>query len=540
MQTRRTPQLANAIVDTVYARRVFTSPADDLKLFEAAAAAVTPEAVNAELKHAFSGSGPLIFVATPAPIEGAEQAVLQAHQEAQAQPVEANAEAAAKTWPYDRFGAPGKVVERKDIADLDTVAVRFANGVRLIVKPTKFRDDQVLVRVRVGGGLLTSPKDRETPLWAATGSFTEGGLRQLSAEEIEEVLASRIYEASFSAGEEAFLLQGRTRPEDFRTQMQLLAAYVREPAFRTEAFQRMKAYASTMHDQLEATPAGVMTRDLQLLIHNGDRRFAFPSRETIASTTAESFRAYLGPRVGQGPIEVTVVGDVTVDAAIGAVADTFAALPARPEAAAGAEARQVSLPAPGREPVRLTHKGRADQAMGYLLWPAKGFFEDPQLARTLRVLGQVMETRLMEELREKQGETYSPQASATASLVFPGYGYLASAVEIPPDKLDDFFAAAERIAAELRERAVEADELERARKPLLEQLARSRQTNEYWLEQLSGSSAEPRRLDAVRSVEASLRRVTPADLQQAARTYLQPGREWRLMVVSERGVRQGG
>jgi zinc protease len=33
-------------------------------------------------------------------------------------------------WPYESFGTPGKVVETKEVADLDTVFVRFENGVR--------------------------------------------------------------------------------------------------------------------------------------------------------------------------------------------------------------------------------------------------------------------------------------------------------------------------------------------------------------------------------------------------------------------------
>ncbi|HEX8234137.1 MAG TPA: insulinase family protein [Caulobacteraceae bacterium] len=531
MQTRRTPQLADAIVDTVYEREVFTSPAEDLRLFKAFTGGLQAEEVNAALKRLFTGSGPLVFVSTPAPIEGGEAMVVQAVQEAQGEAVEALESASAKDWPYASFGTPGQVAERREIADLDATQVRFANGVRLTVKPTRFRDDQVLVRVRIGNGLLDLPGDRSSPLWAAQGAFTEGGLKRLSAEEIEQVLASKVYAAQFGASDDAFVIAGRTRPEDLTVQMQLLAAYAAEPAFRPEAFARMKAYASTLHDQLEATPQGGITRDLNLLIHNGDRRWAFPTREEIAAADPAAFEGFLAPKVAEGPVEVTIVGDITAEAATAAVASSFGALPPRTAAPASAQARQVALPSPASEPVRLTHKGRKDQAMGYILWPAKGFFDDPQLARTLRVLGQVIETRLMEDLREGQGETYSPQASANTSLVFPGYGYLAAGVEIPPDKLDDFFRSARRIAGELRDAPVSADELDRAKKPLIEGLLRVRQTNEYWLEQLSGAWAEPRRLDAIRSVEASLRRVAPADLHAAAQAYLRDERAWKLAVT---------
>ena len=54
------------------------------------------------------------------------------------------------------------------MTDLDAVMVRFANGVRLTVKPTKFRDDEVLVRVNIGGGLKWyAPNGR----WGLRGDY---------------------------------------------------------------------------------------------------------------------------------------------------------------------------------------------------------------------------------------------------------------------------------------------------------------------------------------------------------------------------------
>jgi zinc protease len=534
--TRKTQQFADSIVDTIDDREVFTSPAQDLALFDEAVKGLKADRVSAAVKAEFEGQGPLVFVSSPVSIEGGEAVVTKAFAEAQGGAVAAGSRAEAKTWPYASFGKAGEVVERKEEADIGVTQVRFANGVRLSVKPTKFRDDQILVRARIGNGMLDLPTDRQTAMWAAGGAFTEGGLKDLTAEEIDRILSSRIYQAQFSTDDDAFELQGRTRPEDFDTQMQVLAAYASQPGFRTEAFQRMKTYASTIHDQMDATPGGVLGRDLQGLLHAGDKRFDFPSRAAIAEARPEQLRDLLGPLIADGEIEVVVVGDVTVDAAIKAVAQTFGALPPRKASAPSAAARSARLPPPSATPVVLEHKGRADQAMAYILWPGPDFFSDPKQARVLRLLAQVMELRLLDDIREKQGLSYSPQANATSSLVFNGYGYIAAAVEIPPDKADDFFASATKIAADLAARPVEADELDRARKPLLEGLLKARQSNEYWLEQLSGSQADPRRLEAVRSVVATIQAVTPEDLHRAAATWLVSAKTWKLEVKPGAGA----
>ncbi len=385
--------------------------------------------------------------------------------------------------------------------------------------------------MRLGHGQLDLPKDKVTTAWAARGAFVEGGLKQLSAEEMEKILASNIVGVDYSTGEDAFALQGTTRPEDLAVQLQLLAAFAKEPGFRPDPFVRMKTYIATLYDQLAATPSGVMSRDLGKLMHAGDLRFAFPSPSDAASSTADDFKALLGPRMAGGPIEIVIVGDTTVDKAVALTAATFGALPARDDQAPPAGQRVLALPAPSQQPVVLTHRGRADQAIAYAAWPTDDFFADTQRARTLRLLAQVIELRLLADLREAAGDTYSPQAGATASLVFPHYGYVSAVVEIPPPKLEEFYRDLAKISADLREKEVSADELERAKKPIVESLVKSRQTNEYWLEQLSGGQADPRRFDAIRSVLPSLDRATPADLKAAAQLYLSDDKLWKLQIV---------
>ncbi len=529
--TRRTPQLADAIVGTLDDKEVFTTPAEDLALFEGIVKGLTAERVSAAAREVFSGQGPLVFMASPQPIEGGEATLAKAYADARAEAVQPAIVDKLRTWPYAGFGAPGKVVESKSLDDLGATLIRFENGVRLTVKPTKFRNNQVLVRVRLGHGQLDLPKDKVTTAWAARGAFVEGGLKQLSAEEMEKILASNIVGVDYSTGEDAFALQGTTRPEDLAVQLQLLAAFAKEPGFRPDPFVRMKTYIATLYDQLAATPSGVMSRDLGKLMHAGDLRFAFPSPSDAASSTADDFKALLGPRMAGGPIEIVIVGDTTVDKAVALTAATFGALPARDDQAPPAGQRVLALPAPSQQPVVLTHRGRADQAIAYAAWPTDDFFADTQRARTLRLLAQVIELRLLADLREAAGDTYSPQAGATASLVFPHYGYVSAVVEIPPPKLEEFYRDLAKISADLREKEVSADELERAKKPIVESLVKSRQTNEYWLEQLSGGQADPRRFDAIRSVLPSLDRATPADLKAAAQLYLSDDKLWKLQIV---------
>jgi zinc protease len=347
-------------------------------------------------------------------------------------------------------------------------------------------------------------------------------------------MRSRIVGYDLSLGEESFELSGATRPEDLDVQMQLLAAFATKPGWRPEPFQRIQSAGATIHDQQDATPSGVFGREMPALIHSGDKRWGFPSRQEIADGDLSELRAIVDKSLGQGPIEIVMVGDVTVEQARDAVAKTFGALPARPAAGwTQPSAPRIAFPQATPQPVILRHKGRDDQALGVIAWKGLDHFTDPHMARTMGILGDVLELRLIDELREKQGATYSPGILLNAGLSYPGYGYIGAMIETPPDKLPGFYEAVEAIAADLRDKPVTQDELDRAKKPRIEGLLQARQTNSYWLGVLSQVQADPRRLTPPRTVVDDIRSVTAADVQAAARQYLRPGEGWRLEVLKE-------
>jgi zinc protease len=287
--------------------------------------------------------------------------------------------------------------------------------------------------------------------------------------------------------------------------------------------------SDTIHNQLASTPAGVVTRDLPGLLHGGDPRFATPTREEMAASSIENARALLSEPLSTGLIEIAVVGDVGVDEAVRQVAATFGALPARKASAVPPAALRTAFPAPAL--VHETHNGRADQAVAFIAWPTSDFYSDMRRARALNVLAEVLQLRLLDEIREKQGTTYSPQAGHQASQTFPGYGYLAAQIEAPPEKLDGFLADADRIAADLRDRPVSADELERARKPMVETLLRQQASNDWWAVQLADVQSKPKAAEALATMLTAYKAVTAADVQAAARQYLVDSKAWKLEVV---------
>ncbi|HEY0107770.1 MAG TPA: insulinase family protein, partial [Rhizomicrobium sp.] len=189
------------------------------------------------------------------------------------------------------------------------------------------------------------------------------------------------------------------------------------------------------------------------------------------------------------------------------------------------------FPGPTQDPVMLTDHGAANQAIAMMIWPTSGFYADMKRQRTLRVLGEIFSQRLLDELRTREGITYTPSASTVSSTASKDYGYLYAYAQLPPDKIANFYSAVSAVEADLAAKPVGDDELDRARGPRIEDIGRQQQGNEYWLSLLGGSQADPRLLDIVRTTIPDLKSVTAADVQAAARDWLKDAKAYRLVVA---------
>lgn len=528
--TRTSTDVASMLASSVDDNQVFTSPAEDLSMFETMTKGVTAAEINQVLQHVFSGNGPQLVLQTAQSPQGGADDVRQVYDASRAVPVTAPSSAAAVVWPYTHFGASGAVVERHTVDDLGLTMVRFANGVRLTVKPTKLRANEVLVREDIGRGRLDLPNDRPLAIWTSP-AVVLSGTKAMDYQDMQKALAANIASIDFSVDDSSFQFDGRTRTEDLATQLQMMTAYTSDPAYRPEAFKRVQqAYLNNL-DQYEATPGAIISRDFAGLVHSGDPRWTFPDRAQLSAAKPEDFEALFGGHISTGPIDITIVGDITADDAIRLTAETFGALPARPDNTSSDDAKNVHFPMPTATPVTQTHSGRADNAAAIVAAPIGDMLSDMQRGFTANVAGQIFENRLIDQFRIAEGATYSPQGDMDLSWEIPGYGYAYLYVETTPAKIDDFYALVDRIATDLRSNDVSPDELVRAREPIIETLKHQQQSNEYWIQYLHRAQTDPRRLERIRDNLSGYGKVTAEDIRQFATTYFRPDKFWKFEVL---------
>ncbi|HEU0066886.1 MAG TPA: insulinase family protein [Sphingomonas sp.] len=427
-----------------------------------------------------------------------------------------------------KLGTPGTVTRQTTIPDFDMQRVEFANGVRALIFPNSSETGRVYVRVRFGGGYNALPANRPSPAWAGSLALTEGGIGTLDQGDLDQLVAGRRIGLDFGITEDAFSLGALTSPADLNDQLKLMAAQLIAPKWDAAPIARAKAVALAGYEGFAQSPDGVLSRDLEGLLHDGDPRWATPPRAQIAATTPKAFRALWQPLLASGPIEVSVFGNVDTPTAIDAIAKTFGALKPR---VADTRISPIRFPAHVTAPVVRTHVGPDNQAAAVIAWPTGGGSEGIAESRRLDIVAQVFNDRLFDRLRSEAGASYTPSVSSDWPVGLRSGGRIVAVGQVEPAKVDLFFRLAREIAADLAVNPIGDDELKRTMLPYTQAIIRASSGNQFWLRELGGGTFDQRRIDATLALANDIRTITPAQLQAVAAKYLRPDKDWTLKVV---------
>jgi zinc protease len=534
--TREAAPLAAEILENYRLEGTFATASEDRRLQIAALARLDVAAVNAAFRRRWDAAGePLVVVASPHPVTPVEVKSAWAAEQAAPLPPPPRT-AAAAVWNYRSFGPPGTVVRREVMKDPDFVRLTFQNGVVVNFKQTNFSKDQVDIRARFGAGQQEVEPGHIPEAELGANTLLVGGLGRNSARDIIDVCEGHACSATLEFGRIAFDLKGSTRTEDLELELQLLAALLSDPGFSANMDKRIPSAVHGVYRQLNSNPMALAAKAWSEALptpHVSD----VPPEEVLAGTTARQIRRDLEGPLKTDALEITVVGDVEEARATELLAATFGALKprervdrTRPDAAH----QRFAAQAPPRVVVR--HDGPPDKAAILISWPLYVWTEEHQHEdRVLLLLAGVLRDRIIEQVRRRSGQTYTPQVQV--SLGRGGdQGALTIAIETAPGAVDAVIDEVERIAAEVAEvaeppkpeaktpppGAVTMAELGQVARPLIADNAQQRSYNSWWLAVLDGSLQYPDQLARTRSLNRDIARVTLGEVKTEARRWLLP------------------
>jgi zinc protease len=523
-------RLADDLVQAVDIHETVANPETVWAIMKQSLPLFTPAAVLEHTRQLFTAPVIRSLMVTPDKAEGDPTALLAALRA----PVVADAAARTDSRPVSfadqpPIGPTGKLVASAPTGLLGIEQLTFANGVKVLMWPTRDDPGRVTVKVRFGRGIAGfAPADAPYVALGRT-ALVYAGEGKLGQDELDRISTGRKMGFDLRVDDATLGFSADTRREDLADQLYLFAAKLAMPRWDAAPIERAIRAARLQVAAQATSPQGVLDRDLRWLQRGGDPRWHNPGAAELAGLSVEGFRAAWAPQLAAGPVEVQLFGDFDRAEGLAALARTFGALPSRTVA----DAPPVSVPvaAPTSQPIVLRHHGDANQAATLVSWPTGGGVEGTSEGRRLEVLAQLFANRLLDALREKAGASYAPQVQSEWPLDLANGGTITASAQLPPDMVERFFTAADAIAADLAQRPVSADELARVTEPMRQTINRAASSTAFFMWQLEGATRAPSRIGLVRSIMSDFTELTPAEVQDLARRYLVANKAWRLEVL---------
>jgi zinc protease len=397
---------------------------------------------------------------------------------------------------------------------LAPVAFRLSNGIRVIVQQKTDRPTFVL-QGKIASSPAFEPLGKEGMIRLASSAADYGSAKYPFAQRRE---ATDSMGAFVQTGQE-FSAQGEVR--DFGSIAEILADGEAHPTFADpwltlERSQTANSLAS------EANISGVMIDRAynQLLLASDDPTLHVPTAQSVQSITREDLLAYTARYWRPDLTTIAVVGDLSPER----VRDAL-------EAAFGSWQTSGSKP-----DAHLMAMPPATQGSDYIGTAANQVYirlGQPALSRsnpdydTFLVLNQILggsgafESRLWQELRQKRGLVYSVDSSLDADA---DRGDFRIELNASPQRVVEAVQFVRRELQQLQQEPVTSTELQEAKVRLASDALLEEASSDGQAKQLLDIAVNRLPLDYYGTLNERFARITAADVQRVARTYLRPSR----------------
>jgi zinc protease len=437
---------------------------------------------------------------------------------AEKQDVRAHDEKAVAAYLMEHPPAPGTIVDESRDEPLGLTRLTLSNGVKVILKPTTFRNDQVLMSAaRFGGQSLFDDKDTFNARYADT-IVAAMGLKDFSPLDMRKILAGKAASVSAGLGNNTDVVAGTAGATDVETMLQMVwlkFAGVRRDEDLYKSFigkqtelarNRLSQPGALFGDTVLATlynnnprapralrPEDIPKIDLDRAISIYRQRFSSAKGLTFIFVGSFDVAAIK-------PLIATYLGSLpTPD-----IPTTYRDLGIRP--VSGVVKREVNSGSEDRSTVSLTFTGPTDVTE----------LEELRLS----ALTEVMNIRIIDVLREKLGLIYG--GGMEGSMTRIPYSHYTVGVTLPtgPDNVDKVLAAMFAEIERMRTEGPTQADLDKVKTNWLQTYRKSLQDNTYWLAALQTSLTEGTDPGTILTFDQEVQKLTVDDVKRAAQRYL--------------------
>jgi zinc protease len=421
---------------------------------------------------------------------------------------------------------PGKVTKTETDKLGDTVWT-LANGIKVVIRKTDFKADELLMSVNMQRG-LSILSDAEYPSGEMLSSIVAlSGVGKFNATQLDKQLsglAARV-SPSISSYENGF--SGSCSPKDLETMLQLLHLYFTQPRFDQNDFDvTIDKYASAL-ENAGNNPSYLLGKRLNNTLYgNNIRRQSISVERLVLANLEMAEAAYRKLYVNPVGFNYVFVGNIDLETAKPLIEKYIGSFPPVRIASPKWKDDKVAV-VKGKVDDRFAVPMQAPMTSVYTIYSGQMPYT-METSMELSILRQVLDIRYMESIREEKGGTYGVRVSPSQQDVpVPGYR-LTIYFDTDPAMADELMAI---IPAEIEKIAKDgplAEDMAKIKEFMVKQRQDNLKRNGVWLNYVD--SYYVNKIDRTTGYEAALDAVTPAKIKALAAKILADGNVTRVVM----------
>jgi zinc protease len=363
---------------------------------------------------------------------------------------------------------------------------------------------------------------------------SRGGVASFDAIELGKKLAGKRAGVSLDIGSLNETINANGSPKDLETIMQLIYLKTTAPRRDEAAFNALRAQFIPLLAHRDKDPDQVFQDTVVLTMQqNHPRAQPLTAAMLQAARYDKAFEVFRDRFADASDFTFVIVGAVNVDSIKPLVEQWLGALPsiARKETW-----KDVGFKSPAGIIEKTVRKGVEPKAQSVVFFTGETTF-DPASRYAMRSLGELLEMKLLDNLREALGGTYSVQAGGQLSKYpRPEYQFTVS-FGSSPDKADLLWKTVLAVIDTVKRDGASAAELQKVREQQLRTQEVSLKENSYWAGNIAArleNGEDPRGLATY--TRDYIEKLTSEQIRDAARRYLDTARYARFVLLPEKPV----
>lgn len=429
--------------------------------------------------------------------------------------------------------APAAITAREHDEALGTTTWTLANGVRVVLKPTDFKNDEILMWATSPGGSSLITDDAVYPrVTAASIIVGSSGAGAFDATALQKKLAGRLarvspYIATYEEG-----LRGSASPQDFETLLQLTYLLVTAPREDETAFHSLLERQRSFLQNRAADPESAFRDTVTAVVTSHNLRRRPPRIEDLDQLDLEGSLAFYRDRFGDcSDFTVFLVGAIDPATAEPLVCTWLGNLPGGGRRETW---RDEGVPLPRGVQERELHRGTEPKSQVQLVFMARDDWSWPA-QYAIESLCDVLRIRLRESIREDKSGTYGVRVGGGLNQVPYGYHQVSISWGCDPARVDEL---TEAVWTQLRDIAANGPDAETLAKVAATQRREDEtdlRNNGYWLNEL----AEHQRLGTdphlILQRNAMVDGLTAELIKETARRVIDPDNVVKVVLLPQEG-----